>query len=243
MIEKTIKTATEYFQNFFSYDYHPKGFLQSVDTRVKLVGMIVLIVASVTTFNLGKILAILFSSLIISKLSNVSFRDLVSRVWLFTLFTFLIVLPLAFVEGFEYVLAFTLRVLTAIVLLQLIVLTTPFNELLYAMRSFKIPEVLVFSLGLTYRYIHLMFSELLRILIAMESRRIKKMRYREIWKEGGKILGSFFLRVYEKGENVQRAMSLRGDRIKFYSKPFKFGIEEALFTLLVVFVLVWWSSL
>lgn len=243
MIESSIKTATEYFQNFFSYEYYPKGFLQKVDSRIKFVGILALLLAVVSTFKIPKIMAILFSALVLAKLSNIGLKDILKRVWLFTTFSFVIVLPLYFSEGWYYVLSFTLRVLTAITLLQLLVLTTPFNEILYVLRAFKVPETLVFSLGLTYRYIHLMFSELMRILIARESRRVRKFGYREIWKDGGKMLGSFFIRVYEKGERVQRAITLRGDKLRCYSTQFKFGMTEALFIVFVTVVLIWWIKL
>ncbi len=243
MIEETIKTATEYFQNFFSYEYRKRGFLQSVDPRIKLLGLSALLLADVVTFEIPKIVFIALASLILAKLSDVGFKEILKRVWLFTFFSFLIVLPTTFFEGVYYPTSFTLRVFTALTVLQLIVLTTPFNELLQALRSFKLPETLVFSLGLTYGYIHMMFSELFRILIARESRRVKRSSYRELWSEGGKMLGTFFVRVLEKGENVYRAILLRGDKIRYYSKPFKVGRTETLFIIYVIFVLIWWIKM
>jgi cobalt/nickel transport system permease protein len=244
VIDKSIKTATEYFHNFFSQEYFRFGFLQSVDPRVKFICLVILLIAGIITFEIPKILAIAFSAVVLARLSNIDFRTLISRVWLFTTFSFLIVLPLAIFEGkIVYTFAFTLRVFTAITLLQLLVLTTPFNEILLTLRFFRIPETFVFTLGLTYRYIHLMFSELLRILIARESRRLKKMNFREIWKNGGKVLGSFFIRVFEKGEKVHLAMTLRGDKIKCYSHPLKIDKSEILFIIYVLVVLTWWAML
>ncbi len=243
VVDRSLKSATEYFQNFFSFEYYKNGFLQNVDARVKLLGIVVLLLATVSTFKISKIFAILFSAVVLAKLSNVGLRKLISRVWLFTLFSFLIVLPLTFVEGWGYVLAFTLRVLTAITLIQILVLTTPFNEVLQTLRFFKIPETLVFALGITYRYIYMMFTELLRILIARESRRLKRLSFREIWENGGKALGAYFVRVFEKGERIQMAMKVRGDKIRYYHRPFKIGTSEALFIIFTTFVLTWWLML
>jgi cobalt/nickel transport system permease protein len=243
VVERSLKSATEYFQNFFSFEYHRSGFLQSVDVRLKLLGIVVLILATVSTFKISKVFAIFFSALVLAKLSNVGLRTLISRVWLFTLFSFLIVLPLAFIEGWNYVLAFTFRVFTAIILIQILVLTTPFNELFHALRYFKIPETLVFALGITYRYVYMMFTELLRILIARESRRLKKLSFREIWENGGKALGAYFIRVFEKGERVQMAMKIRGDRARYYHRSFRIGTSEALFIVFTTFVLTWWLML
>ena len=251
LIEKSIKEATAYFQNFFSQEYFREGFLQKVDARIKLLGVLLLLLASVSNFDLPKTFTIFFSTLILAKLSNIRIKLLLSRIWLFTLFAFIIVIPRAFIgvkdfyflnfNEFVYAIIFTFRVMTAITLLQLLILTTPFNQILVALKSFKIPEQFVFILGLTYRYIHLMFSELLRILIARESRRVKRTSSVEVWRVGGKSLGSFFIRTFEKGERVQLAMSARGDGVKSYIKPFNFSQSEMLFTVFVLIALTWWA--
>lgn len=188
LIEKSVKEASSYFQNFFSQEYFGEGFLQKVDARIKLLGILILLIASISTFDLPKTFAIFFSALILAKLSNIKIKLLLSRIWLFSLFAFIIVIPRVFIgvrdfyflnfNELVYAIVFTFRVMTAITLLQLLILTTPFNQILVALKSFKIPEQFVFILGLTYRYIHLMFSELLRILIARESRRVKKQ---DLW--------------------------------------------------------------
>jgi len=251
IIEKSIKEAAAYFQNFFSQEYFKKGFLQEIDVRIKVVGILTLLLLSISTFDLPKIFTILFSALVLAKLSNIKFRVILSRIWLFTLFSFLIVLPRVFIgpkdfyfmnfNELAYSTVFTFRVLTAITLLQILILTTPFNQILTALKSFKIPEQFVFILGLSYRYIHLMFSELLRILIARESRRVKKTNSLEIWRSGGKALGSFFIRTFERGERVQLAMNARGDGVKGYIKPFKFSQSEMLFTTFILTTLTWWA--
>jgi cobalt/nickel transport system permease protein len=69
------------------------------------------------------------------------------------------------------------------------------------------------------------------------------MNFREIWKNGGKVLGSFFIRVFEKGEKVHLAMTLRGDKIKCYSHPLKIDKSEILFIIYVLVVLTWWAML
>jgi len=250
LIEKSIKEASSYFQNFFSQEYFREGFLQKVDVRIKLIGIFILLLASISTFDFSKTFTIFFSALVLAKLSNIRIKLLLSRIWLFTLFAFIIVIPRAFMGvkdfyflsfgEFVYAIIFTFRVVTAITLLQLLILTTPFNQILAAFKSFKIPQQFVFILGLTYRYIHLMFSELLRILVARESRRIKKTGFVEVWRFGGKSLGSFFIRTFEKGEKVQLAMNARGNDIKSYIKPFSFTQSEMLFTIFVLFALTWW---
>ena len=119
-------------------------------------------------------------------------------------------------------------------------LTTPYSETIAAMRFYKLPEIIVTTISLTLRYIHLMFTELYRMLLAREARMIKHPRYAETWKKGGELLGSFFIRAYERGERVYLASLARGysERTKVYGKKFKPSISDVLLVSLTAAVLL-----
>ena len=244
LIEKSKKTAAEFFYNFLLQENINRGFLQKVDSRIKILSIVVFILLSVLSTDIAKVLALTFAGLILARLSQIGLFFLIKRVWLFTFFSFLIVLPVGILEkDFYYVAFFTLKVFSALIFLQLLILTTPFNEILQGLRFFKIPETFVFIVGLIYRYLHLMFSELLRIIVARESRRIKAMNFKDIWEHGGRALGNFFIRSLERGERLNLTLTYRGNTIKTYSHSLQFSKFEILLVVYTLIVTVWWSLL
>ncbi len=246
LIEKTAKEASAFFQNFFSYEVVGSGFLQKIDPRIKMPGLIALVVASVSTFSLEKLILLLLALAILFASSKISFRTYFSRIWMIPLFSFVIVLPHVFFTstGIEYALLFTFRVFLAVSFLTLFMLTTRFSDVLYTLRFYKLPDIFVTILSTTYRYIHLMFCELYRLLLARESRRVRELGSREIWRNGGKMLGFFFIRAYERAERVHLASVARGydGRTKVYGKCFKLTANELLFALLICITLAGWFN-
>ncbi len=237
LLEKTLREASAYFQNFLIHGYSKKGVLHSIDARVKLLATLIFVVLAVATFNIVKIGVVLIALLLIARMAEVRYRELFSRIWLFTLFAFIVVVP-ASVHDPAYGFIFTARVATSLIALQLLILTTPFSEICYALRWFRVPEIFVSALWLAYRYVLLMFSELMTILMARESRRVAKGSHLEVWRKGGEAVGLFFIRSFEKAEKVQMAMMSRGDKMWMYRR--KLAKNDVIFALIAVFVVVWW---
>ena len=209
LIKRSVKAFSEYFQNFFVYE---ESILSRVDPRVKVAGFSILAVLSVATFEIEKILFVIVSIYLLAYLSGAGIIKLFKRSYLFPLFSFFIVLPTLFLgESISYVISFTLRVFAAVSSLQLLVISTPFSEIVSALRSFKFPEKLLTSLWIAYVYSYLLVKDLLAILVARESRRVKKSGHLETMRRGGEALGLFMLRSMEKGEKVALAMKMRGE--------------------------------
>jgi cobalt/nickel transport system permease protein len=85
-----------------------------------------------------------------------------------------------------------------------------------------------------------MFSELYRILIARESRKIKNESFSQMWHNGGRSVGYFFTRAYEKAERVHLATVARGynDKTKVYSEGLRIRIPDVAFILLTASTLI-----
>ena len=91
----------------------------------------------------------------------------------------------------------------------LLVSTTPFSSLLAGLRALRAPAILIDVLALTYRYIFLLTDQAMRIKRAAVAR-----GYRPRWLPQavivGRMVGSLFVRSYERAERVYGAMLLRG---------------------------------
>lgn len=113
-------------------------------------------------------------------------------------------------EGLLYVATFTLRVWTGVALLALVVLTTPFSDVVAVLRRLRVPAVAVWLLVITYRYLFLFLSELRALLRARESRTVGHGGLRAAWRDAGRLSGTFLVRTVERGEAVHRGMVARG---------------------------------
>ncbi len=93
--------------------------------------------------------------------------------------------------------------------MTLLMATTPVPALLAALQQLRVPEVLVSQIAMIHRYGGLFTEELARMRRAAESRNFGGARSFR-WKVIGQLVGSLFLRSYERGERVHAAMMARG---------------------------------
>jgi cobalt/nickel transport system permease protein len=112
-------------------------------------------------------------------------------------------------EGLEMGLNAGLRVLSEMACVGLLILSTPFFEILEALRWFRLPAVLVDTLAFMYRYIFLLFDEFTAM------RASAKVRggyagYRLSLGTSGRIAAQIFLRSYDRAERISQAMKARG---------------------------------
>jgi len=91
----------------------------------------------------------------------------------------------------------------------LLITTTRFTSLLKGFEGLRFPYVFVLILSFMYRYIFLFFDELERLLRARNSRTIKPGLALRI-KTLAYVIGTMFLRTFERSERVYEAMISRG---------------------------------
>ena len=87
--------------------------------------------------------------------------------------------------------------------------TTPLPHLLLAMEKLKVPQALVMTTSFMYRYIFILEEEVMRMRQARDSRNFGGRRLWQI-KVVGHMVGTLFIRAYERGERVYAAMLSRG---------------------------------
>lgn len=87
--------------------------------------------------------------------------------------------------------------------------TTPFHKLMEGFRQLKVPGILINVAAFMYRYLFVVVDEAIRMKRARDSRNFGG---RWIWhsKVIGHMIGTLFLRSYERGERVYWAMLARG---------------------------------
>lgn len=205
-----------------------KGLLQLFDARAKAIATLLLLIAAGSAKRL-EWLAFLFALTLLGVvLSRLHLGNFLKRVCLVVLlFTSLIALPALFLtpgaplwtlpggliitrSGATSAAFLLLRVTTSISLASLLVLTTPWNDILRALGMLHLPDVIVLILAMTYRYIHLLLHEAQDMFTSRQSRllrRLTRTEERELLGNTGGVLLSKSLQL--SGE-VYLAMQSRG---------------------------------
>jgi cobalt/nickel transport system permease protein len=97
----------------------------------------------------------------------------------------------------------------------LLAFTTPFHDLADALRQLRLPRIMVAIVSFMYRYLAVLGDEAGRMNRARAARSASldgrpggSLRWRA--SVTGRMVGSLFLRAYERGERVYAAMQARG---------------------------------
>jgi cobalt/nickel transport system permease protein len=105
----------------------------------------------------------------------------------------------------------SLKALLSLLLLNILTLTTSVPILLHGLTVLKMPPLLVAILASMYRYLSVLIEEFNAMRRAALSRNLMNGRR---WQRlvVGNMIGSLFIRTYERGERVHLAMLSRGYR-------------------------------
>ncbi|MGQ9492859.1 MAG: cobalt ECF transporter T component CbiQ [Anaerolineae bacterium] len=117
--------------------------------------------------------------------------------------------------GLERFLSIALKSWLAVQMAVLLTATTPLPDILVAIRALGIPRLLVAILGLMWRYLFVLADEALRMMRARDARSAAmsgKSGGAVAWRARvtGGMVGSLFLRGYERSERIYHAMLARG---------------------------------
>ena len=127
----------------------------------------------------------------------------------------------------------------SILSLILLTSTTSFNNILKGLEQLRMPKVMVMIMSFMYRYIFLLTDEVMRMKQARDSRNFGGGR--KLWQIGtvGSMIGTLFIRSYERGERVYASMVARGfDGHIRTLKRLYFSQRDAVFVAILGTVLV-----
>ncbi len=114
-------------------------------------------------------------------------------------------------EGLFLFAAVIVKAWLSVTVSGLLVATTPFPDLLGAMRSLHVPAVLTATISFMYRYLFVLVDEAMRLQTARKARSVGSGR--TVWWRAqvlGGMIGSLFIRSYERSERIYAAMLSRG---------------------------------
>lgn len=132
----------------------------------------------------------------------------------------------------------------------LLAFTTPFHHLVDALRELRVPRILIAIISFMYRYLAVLADEGSRMLRARDARSAGggpggaggggSIRWRAT--VTGRMVGSLFLRAYERSERIYAAMQARGFEGEFrHLRARTLARTELAWLLAVLAVLVAWE--
>ena len=245
--------------------------IHQLDARVKFILSIALII----TINLvrpgiwiiyGILALVTFSGIIFSKISWKSLlkRSLIALPFIFAALPLLFTIPGEPVfskqfyglnltisyAGLVRFLTILIKSWLSVIVSIILIMTTKFSDILYAMRWLHLPRLLVVLIGLMWRYLFVLFEEVKRLIHARESRSGsipgRKSGGGLLWrsKVSGNMVGNLFLRSIDRSDRVYNAMLSRGfdGEIRLMEsgnleQPERFLLATGLLFLSLIFVL------
>jgi cobalt/nickel transport system permease protein len=234
-VEKTLGDITHNIEQavFTEENARRPGFLQSFDPRLKLVLFGGLLVTTGLAHNVATIVLIYAFTLVLAYVSQIPFDFFLKRVWLgIPFFAGIVVLPsLLLIPGVPLVawpipatsfvitisvqavagaVVFVTRVGASVSLAVLLVITTPWADLLKALAVLHVPEVFVLILGMTYRYIFLFLRTLDNMLLSRKSRTVGVTSGGEQRQWVVASIGVLLGKSFQMSNEVYQAMLSRG---------------------------------
>lgn len=119
-------------------------------------------------------------------------------------------------EGFNGVIMLTLRVVNSLSLSFLVLHTTPFTEMIKALKIMKVPDSFLMIITLAYKYIFIFARTVEDMHLAKKSKLVRQINNSEAGKWAAGRIGFIFNRTRLRCEEIFKAMLGRGfsDEIK-----------------------------
>jgi len=236
------------------------SFVHGLDARTKLIAALLYVLAVVLTPPGSWIAFAAYFALIAALVlvSRVPVLHVLKRSLTIVPFVALVAISLPFFKGGEVAGSFRLwswevsvsysglllfatilaRAWLSILSVILLTSTTRMGDLLTGMGRLGMPRVMVMILSFMYRYIFVLVDEVMRMKQARDSRNFGGKRLWQI-RTIGNMIGTLFIRSYERGERVYDAMLARGfdGRTKTIDRS-RFRRADACFAIGFVAVLV-----
>lgn len=139
-------------------------------------------------------------------------------------------------EGIEAAATIGIRFFSIITLVIVLFGTTQFVSIMKALRSFGLSNILIDMAMFTYRYLFELLEQLEQMQLSMRLRGFKRNKLKNITKIAS-LMGTLFIRSYEKSERVYNAMVIRGyGEHTYYTGDFKAGLYDLLFLIAIALI-------
>lgn len=242
------------------YLSNQNSILHNIDSRIKLIVLILIILFAVTSSNYIVFLTLELYLIGLILISKISLKEALIRVLVILPFGFFIAvfqlfvhpgqilytLPLGInvtLEGIQFAELLMVRLAISITSIVLFSYITPMNNIAEAFRRLHVPNEFAMIFSLFVRFIFLFYDELSNIRRAQASRCFTLSNSTPyLWKvkQIGYLFLMMFLKAYERGEVVYSSMASRGynSNSKIYYSKEKLSVQSILYLVTPVFLII-----
>lgn len=239
-IEKTLYEIASFMEiSALSSDFSKlNGYLQNVNSKLKIAGIFLLILLVNLSKNISQLLFLSFFIILLACLSKINPLFFLKRTLFFvSLFALVLVIPAVFSfvtpgecvvevanfhteylkslnnicitkQGLISALLLFFRITLSASLGILAVLTTKWTDIVASLRAFYVPNIAVLTMLISYRYIFVLIKTAENALFAQKSRTFNEKNYEYSWISNR--IGMLVKKSFELGDNVYLAVESRG---------------------------------
>ena len=204
-----------------------------LDPRIKIVTVFFFSIVVATLNQIPALLCGWTLGILMVLTAKVSTRDLIKRLtpvnvlvgflWLFLPFTFP-GKPILFLgsfpvthEGVLYATKITIKSNAIMLMMIALVMTTSIFTLGHAMHELRVPQKIVHLFFFTYRYLHVMQREYIRLVNSMKIRGFRAKTNIHTYRTFAYMIGMIIVRSFDRAQRVHNAMLCRGFNGNLYS--------------------------
>ena len=203
-----------------------KGNKFGINAVVKvLLTLVTIILVSISRNSAFVIFVDVFLVLIVSLLNESEIKYLLKLDAIILIFTFVILLPSIIMGNKNNSYLIMLKVLATVTAVNLTACTTKWNDIITVLKVLFVPDLFIFVLDITIKYIVIFGEFSLNMLYSLKLRSVGKCKDKSASLTG--IMGTLFLKSKEMSEEMYGAMECRGfaGEYKVYRR-FKISIKD-----------------
>lgn len=220
----------------------PEGFMYNINPYLKFISTFIFVLILSLARNMTFILIldeiILIGVLILNK---ESVKRILSLSFLSIFFTGVILIPSILLGNAFNSFLILLKVLGSVMCAGVLSFSTKWNDIIKSLKLVFVPDIFIFVLDITLRYIYIL-SEMSRdMMYALKLRSIGRNNKKYI--SISSIMGSLFIRSKMMGDEMLSAMECRGFTGDYKSKAiFKLALRDALYGTIILLVVFMYLS-
>jgi len=183
--------------------------LFGVGTTIKLVSALTLVILVALSRDLSFVLvAGVYTLLLLGLLKGETIISILKVNLIVVLFSLAVLAPSAFLGNRYSIVVITAKIFTSVTLLGVFSHSSPWHDVTASMKRFFVPDIFIFVLDITLKYIFLLSELSLNMLYALKARSIGRNRDKRLSLSG--IAGTIFIRSVEMSQEMHSAMECRG---------------------------------
>lgn len=224
-IDKSIISILGVLTRFIKQAEYKTSTFQ-INALIKLISTLVLIIFVSLTKSFTFVLVINVFMLVVINFFNINVIKYILKVSLsVAVFTLIIFLPAVFLGYGNNALMIALKIFVSAASVNILALTTRWNELTNALKMFRVPDMFILVLDITIKYILILGEFSLNMVYALRLRSIGKSKKKSTALSG--IVGTMFIKSKEMSEEMYSAMECRGFTGEYkVLKKFKLSLPD-----------------